>query len=35
VRATPPTGSLNHPALVSAVTVTSGKTTSGVDVVLP
>lgn len=35
VRATPPTGSLNHPALVSSVTVTSGKTTSGTDIVLP
>ena len=35
VRATPPTGSLNHPALVPSVTVTSGKTISGVDVVLP
>lgn len=35
VRATPPTGSTNHPALVANVTVTSGKTTTGTDIVLP
>lgn len=35
VRATPPTGSPNHPALVANVTVTSGKTTTGTDIVLP
>jgi hypothetical protein len=35
VRATPPTGSSNQPALVADVTVTSGKTTTGTDIVLP
>lgn len=35
VRATPPTGSANKPALAPSVTVTSGKTTSGTDIVLP
>src|SRR6185437_6254617 len=35
VRATPPTGSTNQPALVPSVTVTSGNTTSGTDIVLP
>jgi hypothetical protein len=35
VRATPPAGSTNQPALASNVTVTSGKTTSGTDIVLP
>ena len=35
VRATPPSGSTNHPALISSVTVTSGKTTSSTDIVLP
>jgi hypothetical protein len=35
VRATPPAGSTNQAALVSNVTVTSGVTTSGTDIVLP
>jgi len=35
VRATPPTGSTNQPALVANVTVTSGKTATGTDIVLP
>jgi hypothetical protein len=35
VRATPPTGSTRQPALVADVAVTSGKTTSGTDIVLP
>lgn len=35
VRATPPAGSTNQPALVANVAVTSGKTTNGTDIVLP
>lgn len=35
VRATPPAGSTNKPAIVPSVTVTSGKTTTGTDIVLP
>jgi hypothetical protein len=35
VRATPPSGSTNQPALVSDVSVTSGQTTSGTDIILP
>ncbi|HEV2641231.1 MAG TPA: DUF4382 domain-containing protein [Candidatus Elarobacter sp.] len=35
VRATPPSGSTNSPALVPSVTVASGKTTTGTDIVLP
>ena len=35
VRATPPAGSTNQPAIASNITVTSGKTTSGTDIVLP
>ena len=35
VRATPPSGSTRHPALVPAVVVASGATTAGTNIVLP
>lgn len=35
VRATPPTSLNSQPVLVASVTVTSGKTTTGTDIVLP
>ncbi|MGI8547963.1 MAG: DUF4382 domain-containing protein [Gemmatimonadaceae bacterium] len=35
VRATPPAGGTNSPALLSSVVVASGKTTAGSDIVLP
>ena len=35
VRATPPSGSTNQPALVANVAVTSGTTTTGTNIVLP
>jgi hypothetical protein len=35
VRVTPPTGSVNKPALVANVAVATGKTTTGTDIILP
>ncbi len=35
VRVTPPAGSTNKPALVANIVVTTGKTTTGTDIVLP